>query len=138
MKSNLVFIMLALAIFVVGDFLIYKNGFVFMKADIIQKQKTGAENDSAKELAECLSAKNVKMYGADNCSACRAQKETLGEFLAYIDYIDCSQDGTNILSPSCRSEHIRGLPTWVFPANLRIKGELTLKEIAELSGCSGG
>ena len=42
-------------------------------------------------LAECLTQKNVVMYGTERCPHCKDQKAAFGEAFAKVTYVDCDK-----------------------------------------------
>ena len=85
-------------------------------------------------FAQCLSEKNVKMYGTEWCSHCKSQKELFGNSFKYVDYIDCDRN-----REACQVAGIKGYPTWVIDGQ-SYSGEQPLERLASLSECelSGG
>src|SRR5438128_12185038 len=45
-------------------------------------------------FAQCLSAKQAKMYGAYWCPHCADQKEIFGRSFRYISYVECGVPGS--------------------------------------------
>lgn len=87
------------------------------------------------ELATCLGAKGVKMYGAFWCPHCNEQKKMFGSSFSKIQYIECSTpDGRSQLQ-ICKDAGIDGYPTWEFPNGIRASGELKPQDLAEKAGC---
>ncbi len=96
-----------------------------------ESQKPGALDDFAK----CLNDKGLKFYGAFWCPHCQNQKKLFSNSVKYLPYIECSTpDGNNQLQV-CNDANIQGYPTWEFPDKSRQQGEMTLKELADKSGC---
>lgn len=88
------------------------------------------------DLAKCLAAKNVRMYGAYWCTHCQAQKKAFGDSWQYIKYIECSLAGGKGQTQECSEAGIKGYPTWDFGKGERLSGEVSLEQLAEKSGCS--
>lgn len=88
----------------------------------------------AEALAQCLTDKGVKFYGAFWCSHCKEQKESFGSAAAKLPYIECAES-TTTLSKECQDKNIASFPTWINPAGQRRTGFLTFPELAEFSGC---
>ena len=80
-------------------------------------------------FAQCLTEKNVKMYGAEWCSHCKNQKAMFGTSFQYIDYVDCDKS-----KQVCEIAEITGYPTWEIEGRL-YPGEQQLNNLATLSGC---
>ena len=87
-------------------------------------------------FAQCLTANNVKMYGAFWCSHCNNQKKEFGESWKYVTYIECSTPDGRGQTPQCQTAGIQGYPTWEFGDGKRISGELSFEELALRSQCS--
>jgi len=99
---------------------------IFFGAGNVQKPIPPA----AEQLAQCLTDRGVKIYGADWCAACRKQKELFGSAFKKINYVQCDK------TPRfCTSEKIERFPTWVFGDGSRIEGVLPLEKLAEMSNC---
>lgn len=91
----------------------------------------------ADNLAQCLTEKNVKMYGAYWCSHCQAQKEAFGSSWQYVKYIECSLPGGKGQTQECLEAGIKSYPTWEFSDGERLSGEISLEVLGEKSGCTG-
>ncbi|OHA46383.1 MAG: hypothetical protein A3A80_03415 [Candidatus Terrybacteria bacterium RIFCSPLOWO2_01_FULL_44_24] len=114
-------------ILIVGVFLVWKNIY----------SPTSPKAEAKQLLAECLTAKGVKMYGAFWCSHCAQQKKEFGDAWRKISYIECSPNGDrNAFAQECKDADIKGYPTWVFPDDSRLQGEQTMAKLAQKSGCT--
>lgn len=82
------------------------------------------------QLAQCLTAKNVKMYGSDTCPHCKNQKEAFEGSFEFINYVECNRQ-----PDECQKAGVRAYPTWEIGGN-KIEGEQSLSKLAELAGCS--
>jgi len=87
------------------------------------------------DFAKCLSGKDVKMYGAFWCTHCKDQKEMFGKSWQYVNYVECSAPDGNSVLDVCKAANVTSYPTWVFDAESRHSGPLTLEEISDKSGC---
>tara|TARA_Y100000310_G_scaffold332837_1_gene409177 strand:+ start:908 stop:1285 length:378 start_codon:yes stop_codon:yes gene_type:complete len=87
-----------------------------------------------KELAQCLTEKGVKMYGAFWCGACETQKKSFGSAFKEINYIDCDERGKNAQPEVCQLEGITGYPTWSINGQKR-SGVQSLESLAAATGC---
>jgi len=87
-------------------------------------------------FAQCLTARQAKMYGAYWCPHCAEQKELFGASFQYVPYVECGQPGTRVLSASCLQSGIRVVPTWVFSGSEHHEGTLQLKALSEKTGCA--
>lgn len=87
------------------------------------------------EIAQCLTDKGVKFYGAFWCPHCHDQKELFGDAMQYIDYIECDARGENSDPEACLSANITSYPTWIFPGQERLVGARNVEELAEKASC---
>ena len=81
-------------------------------------------------LAQCLTEKGVKMYGAEWCGHCQNQKKAFGSSFQYVNYVDCDKD-----RDACVEAGVQGYPTWVIDGQ-SYPGEQDLSDLAAISGCS--
>lgn len=88
-----------------------------------------------KDLAMCLTEKGVKMYGAFWCSHCGNQKKMFGDDVKYITYIECDARGKDADPEACKTAGVESYPTWTFPGQEPIIGEVALSKLAERANC---
>jgi hypothetical protein len=86
-------------------------------------------------FAQCLTAKQAKMYGLFWCTHCADQKEMFGSSFQYVTYVECGIKGSQAEEPACKQAGITDFPTWEFGAE-RHKGVLALQALSQKSGCS--
>jgi len=86
-------------------------------------------------FAQCLSAKQVKMYGLYWCTHCAEQKELFGPSFQYVPYVECGIKGSQTEQPACVQAGVGHFPTWQFNGE-RHEGVLSMKALSEKSGCS--
>lgn len=125
MKNKKSLIILAIIILLIAagiSWILYKD--YLRKAEVITA-KTDIEN-----LAKCLTAKGVVMYGAYWCPHCQAQKKMFGDGFKYINYVECTKD-----IKKCQANKIDGYPTWIFKNGERLKGETSFSDLASKSTC---
>ncbi len=92
--------------------------------------------DNRTPLAECLTKKGVKMYGAYWCPHCSAQKKLFGTAFSKVTYVECAIPGDpQQQTQACKDEKIAGYPTWIFPDDIRVSGEQTLENLAKKVDC---
>ena len=96
-----------------------------------------AEDKNHDAFAQCLTKKQVTMYGAFWCPHCKDQKELFGRSFVYINYVECAVPGEppNVQTPVCRDKQIRKYPTWIFPDGERIEAIQTMEQLSQKSGC---
>ena len=85
-------------------------------------------------LAQCLTEKGTKMYGAWWCPHCQAQKKVFGNAFKYVDYVECSDAAKN-MTKQCVDAGITGYPTWVFADGAKLSGEQDFDTLADKTGC---
>jgi hypothetical protein len=88
------------------------------------------------DVAQCLTKKGVKMFGAYWCPHCQNQKKEFGNSWQYVDYIECSLPGGNGQTKECNEAKIESYPTWEFADGERKTGEIPVEELAETAGCA--
>ena len=87
-------------------------------------------------LAECLTEKGFKIYGAYWCPHCIDQKEAFGNSFKKINYIECSLPNNAGQTEICKQALIMSYPTWELPNGTRIGGVISFGRLSELSGCA--
>ena len=87
-------------------------------------------------FAQCLTAKQAKMYGLSWCPHCAEQKEMFGSSFQYISYVECGTKGSHDEEASCVQEGIKHFPTWQFASGWRQEGTLSLQLLSEKTECS--
>lgn len=87
------------------------------------------------DFAKCLTAKDVKIYGAYWCGVCAEQKKLFGDSFKYVTYVECAVRGSSAQMGTCRENNIQGYPTWLFADGSRSAGLLSLAELSLRSGC---
>ncbi len=108
---------------------------VVIFAAVSSRPKKEVEPGKYDKLAECLTEKGVKMYGAYWCDHCKSQKAMFGSSFEKVNYIECSLAGGQGQTEECREAGIEGYPTWEFGDGERLGGEVALETLAEKSGC---
>lgn len=92
--------------------------------------------DQRMELAQCLTDKGAKFYGAYWCPHCAAQKKLFGKALSKVTYVECAIPGDSTAqTQACKDAGIEGYPTWTFADGSRLSGEVSLIALAEKTGC---
>jgi thiol-disulfide isomerase/thioredoxin len=87
-------------------------------------------------FGRCLKSKGATFYGTSWCPHCRSQRETLGDAMDSVRYVECSVDGKRgETAPACRKAKVDGYPTWTFGDGSRAGGAQSLAELAEKTGC---
>ncbi len=91
--------------------------------------------EQLESLAKCLTEKGDKFYGASWCSWCKRQKESFGEAVQFLPYIECIDEETNEATPECEAAGISSFPTWEIGGEKK-SGFKEPEELAKLSDCS--
>jgi hypothetical protein len=86
-------------------------------------------------FAQCLAAKQAKMYGLYWCTHCAEQKEMFDASFKYISYIECGIKGSHLETPVCVAAGAKNFPTWQFPDGQKLEGAQTLQVLSERTGC---
>lgn len=81
-------------------------------------------------FAQCLREKQITMYGAYWCPHCQSEKQAFGSSFKYVPYVECTEE-----TQKCLDAGIRGYPTWIFPEDKRLEGELGLEKLSRESAC---
>ena len=104
---------------------------------IYLSKRSSGEPGQYDKLAQCMTDKGVKFYGASWCPHCAEQKRMLGKSMQYIDYVECALPGNQQgQTKACEDAKIESYPTWEFPGGTRVTGEQLPQALAEKSGCS--
>lgn len=87
-----------------------------------------------RDLAEYLTQRGAKFYGASWCHHCQDQKELFGGAARYLPYVECSPHGPKApRATTCEVEDIKNYPTWSIDGR-RMESVLTAESLARLSG----
>jgi glutaredoxin len=87
-------------------------------------------------LAQCLTDKGVKFYGASWCPHCAEQKRLFGNSIKKVTYVECAVPGNqSAQTPACQEAKIESYPTWTFPDGSRLGGTQRLNVLADKAGC---
>ena len=96
-----------------------------------------AESATLASFGRCLKSKGATFYGTSWCPHCDTQRETLGEAMDYVKYVECSVDGTRgETTAACKKADVDGYPTWTFADGSREGGKQSLHELAAKTGCT--
>lgn len=88
------------------------------------------------KLADCLTEKGAKFYGAFWCPHCQTQKQVFGKSASRLPYIECSTPDSKGQLQVCIDAKISTYPTWVFADGTVEVGEKSPQELAEKTSCS--
>lgn len=90
-------------------------------------------NEQYDALAKHLTESGFKMYGTEWCGACKRQKELFGSSFQYINYEECSVNGSSKQTQVCKAEGIEAYPTWELPDGTKREGIISIEEFKEIS-----
>lgn len=112
---------------------------LIMMAIIVGMRFVSRESETSTRyvgLAQCLTQKNVKFYGAFWCTHCADQEAEFGAAAKDLPYVECSNpDHTQ--NALCTAAGVRNrYPTWIFPDGTTHEGGLSPKTLAKMTGCS--
>jgi hypothetical protein len=109
---------------------------IFVGYKMKNKDAATGSNDPKVTLAQCLTEKGVKFYGASWCPHCAAQKKAFGSAMKHIDYVECAVPGdSRSQTQVCKDANIQSYPTWRFADGGEETGQQTLSDLAEKAGC---
>lgn len=86
-------------------------------------------------FAQCLAARQAKMYGLFWCPHCAEQKEMFGASIRYVPYVECAIKGSSEMAPVCKAAGTKLFPSWQFGAEPPKEGVLTLDQLSGKTGC---
>ncbi len=87
-------------------------------------------------VAEHISARGFKFYGASWCAHCQEQKSLFGSAAVSLPYVECSKYGPNgPRTTECGLMKIQNYPTWIID-NRRIERVISVERLIHLSGFS--
>lgn len=95
----------------------------------------GQRDSTYDYFAQCLTDKEVELYGAFWCSNCQKQKEMFGDSADLLPYIECDANGKNPQPELCTTKNITAYPTWIFKDGTVKVGIQSLEDISSLSSC---
>jgi uncharacterized membrane protein len=94
----------------------------------------GPIDPQLRELAEHLSARGAKFYGASWCPHCQQQKDLFGAAGSFLPYVECSPHGSKApRATACEVQDINNYPTWIIDGR-RIERVLPVAALATISG----
>ncbi len=93
-------------------------------------------NHKYDSFAQCLAAKQAKMYGLYWCPHCIEQKQMFGEAFHYVPYVECAIKGSRELASECKIAGVKLFPSWQFGSEPPKEGVLSLEALSDKTGCS--
>ena len=99
-------------------------------------QNQPASDGKYSALAQCLTEKGVKYYGAYWCGHCQSQKKMFGDDFRYIDSYECDPNGKDGNPEACIEAGIQSYPSWFFPGQGLEVGVQPLETLAQKANCT--
>ena len=94
-------------------------------------------NHKYDSFAQCLAAKQAKMYGLYWCPHCADQKAMFGASFHYVPYVECAIKGSpKEMAPACKVAGVTLFPSWQFGMDPPHEGVLSLQALSQKTGCS--
>lgn len=93
------------------------------------------DSEQLAALAGHLRESGAVFYGAYWCPHCQNQKTLFGAAASRLPYVECDPRGSNGQPAACQAAGVQAYPTWVIGGQ-KLKGELSVSELARLSGFS--
>lgn len=87
------------------------------------------------QVAQCLTEKGVKFYGAYWCPHCAEQKKLFGSDIRYITYVECDPKGKDAKPEECKAAGVAKYPTWFFPGQGTVSGVMDPEALAKKANC---
>lgn len=103
-------------------------GIIVIAVIILIINLKGNNNNADEETIKCI-AEKTKIYSSLTCSACKKQKEILGDYYSLLDDTDCFYE-----TQKCIDANIPGYPTWIINGQQN-PGVKTIAQLKELTGC---
>ncbi len=123
-KYSSLLITLAAVIFVIG-------GLIYLS---VREKGVPGQYD---KLAQCLTEKGAKFYGASWCPHCAEQKRMFGKSMSYVTYVECALPGNQRgQTKACDDANIQSYPTWIFGDGTRLEKVELPQALAEKAGCT--
>ncbi len=110
-------------------FFIFLFIFLILTAGIYAIVKIRAMPGQYDGFAQCLTEKQVTMYGTDWCKYCQQQKGMFGKSFKYVNYVNCDFN-----EQECDTAGVQGYPTWEINGEV-YSGVQPLEYLSSLSEC---
>lgn len=86
-------------------------------------------------LAGCVADSGAVFYGAHWCPYCARQRAAFQGHAERLRYVECSEPGERKQTAECRKAGIRSYPTWELADGARLRGLVSLEQLADATGC---
>lgn len=97
--------------------------------------KSSSQPGKLDSFAQCLKENGAIFYGTFWCPHCQKQKELFDKSAKRLPYVECSTPDGRGQTVACKDKNIESYPTWEFKDGSRLNGEISLKQLAEKTGC---
>lgn len=87
-------------------------------------------------FAQCLAARQAKMYGLYWCPHCLEQKKEFGASFRYVPYVECAIKGSNEMAAACKIAGVKLFPSWQFGMDPPKEGVLSMEALSDKTGCA--
>jgi hypothetical protein len=94
------------------------------------------KNHKYDSFAQCLAARQAKMYGLYWCPHCIEQKEMFGDAFHYVPYVECAIKNSSEMAPECKIAGVKLFPSWQFGMDPPKEGVLSLHALSDKTGCT--
>ncbi len=98
----------------------------FLRASLVD------ENILKEDFIECLKEKEIRMYG--NKDDIDIQRIVFKEIDEGINYINCIEEESQMMTFDCQKKEIKTFPTWKIIDNKK-EGFLTVEKLELFTGC---
>jgi hypothetical protein len=95
----------------------------------------GCSSNALDSFAQCLTDSGAEMYGAYWCPHCTDQKAAFGESWKKVFYVECSLPNRAGQTAICAQRGIKSYPTWRFADGSERTGQVSMDDLASLTGC---
>ncbi len=103
---------------------------VILAMIFLQQRKEPVVSTKYDLFAQCITSKDLTMYGAVWCSHCRAQKALFEDSFKYVPYVECTE------TPDlCIAKGVEAYPTWIDTNGIKYVGEQSLEKLSEITSC---
>ncbi len=82
-------------------------------------------------FAQCLTDKDITMYGAEWCHFCKQQKQLFGKSFQFVTYVECPQN-----QQLCDEKGVEGYPTWITKEGQLYSGVQSMEFLSAISDCN--
>ncbi|MFA5853535.1 MAG: hypothetical protein WC866_00455 [Patescibacteria group bacterium] len=95
-------------------------------------------SEHGESIVQCLTRKEVRLYGASWCNFCQEQLLLFGDDVAGLPYTDCDPKGELDFRETCTEQGVPYgtiIPVWIFKDGSRLYGVRHPDVIAVVADC---